>query len=293
MWLRPDTSQLAPKFNIATSLDPDSSPWEYVPTRPLPACCVPADLGAHAGCLLKVTGPHESLITAGLKRGFNLTVFQLKALITAFSVVLPGAGTGSGKGGRFIKCDYVKAVLAHFLPEQSQEERDALIAKMVGRRNQDREDDTPETHLKLLSKLDPAEAAEFDVMRQVAVNQLAEKALRAKVHKPPKKDKDKDPDDEAEPEHPADAPVAPPGGPAAGKAAAPVQFLPRTSGTHVRAPAEFRELLPPNVDYVYFHWEPQSRRVAIEFKRSSEIKLSPLYDCLASDCPSRSPEQRT
>ena len=244
MWLQPDDTQSAP--HLLTNLSIDSE-WEFVPTKVLPACCLPADL-PEAACMLKVTGPHENVLQAALRRGCRLTLYQLKAIVVAFSVPVPQEG--SGKNKQRIKIDYVRAVIQHFFPTESQEEKERLAKEIMGRKILDTStDDAPEVQLKLLSKLDPAEAPEFDVMKKAALDLLAEESLRAKTKKNKKNKAEDVPDaEEAEPQQETQA-----------------VFEPRVSGAHVKAPPEFKQLLPPGVDYLYFRWEPQSFRCAVDF----------------------------
>ena len=254
MWLQPDTKQSGPLLIANLSLDPE---WEFVPTEALPACCMPADMPYDASCMLKVTGPAEPILMAALRRGARLTLYQLKAIVVAFSIAVPAQG--SGKGGRCIKIDFIRAVLAHFFAtEMTPEQQAETASKILGKKPADSpETDTPELHLKLLAQLDASEAPQFAVMKKVAVDALAEEALKAKVKKPGKaKATEHVPtaDDIAEAEAAETVEKEKP------------TFETRASGTHVKAPREFRSLLPPNLDYIYFHWEPQSRRVAVEFK---------------------------
>ena len=223
------------------------SEWEFVPTRPLPASCLPADMPDLA-CMLKVIGPHEPVLHAALRRGAKLTLYQLKAIVLAYSVNLPEVG--SGKRGNRIKIDFVRAILQHFFSEDmNEEELHELATKIMGRKVEERSaEDTAELELKLLSKLDAAEAPHFQVMKKAALDTLAEDTLRAKVKK-----------SRAVRESELDTAPAP-------EKAKPV-FEERASGTHVKAPPEFKQLLPRGVEYLYFRWEPQSRRVAIEYPR--------------------------
>ena len=271
MWLQPDTKQSGPLLITNLSLDPE---WEFVPTEALPACCMPADMPDDASCMLKVTGPAEPILQAALRRGAKLTLYQLKAIVVAFSIAVPAQG--SGKSGRCIKIDYIRVVLAHFFAaDMTAEQLEETASRILGKKPPDSsETDTPELHLKLLAQLDASEAPQFAVMKKVAVNALAEEALKAKVKKPGKaKATEHVPtaDDTAaaaetlEEEKPA--------------------FETRTSGTHVKAPPEFRSLLPPHVDYVYFHWEPQSRRVSIEFKSFLAARCRHLHHHLALLAP--------
>ena len=174
--------------------------------------------------------------------------------MVAFKIQLPEAGAGSGKDGRVVKIDYVRAVLKHFFSRTMDPDTlTELIKTMMGKKVESTDPtDTPETHLKLLAKLDAAEAPHFAVMKKAAVDALAEKSLRAKVKKPKVREAVEDPEE---------------GPPPA------IVVEPRTPGVHVRAPAEFRSLLPPAVDYVYFRWEPQVRRVAISFERPGGCTL--------------------
>ncbi|OLP93892.1 hypothetical protein AK812_SmicGene24164 [Symbiodinium microadriaticum] len=242
VWLQPDTKQSGPLLIANLSLDPE---WEFVPTEALPACCMPADMPYDASCMLKVTGPAEPILMAALRRGARLTLYQLKAIVVAFSIAVPAQG--SGKGGRCIKIDFIRAVLAHFFAtEMTPEQQAETASKILGKKPADSpETDTPELHLKLLAQLDASEAPQFAVMKKVAVDALAEEALKAKVKKPGKaKATEHVPtaDDIAEAEAAETVEKEKP------------TFETRASGTHVKAPREFRSLLPPNLDYIYFHW---------------------------------------
>ena len=151
-FLLPDFKQSAPVFLINTTLSQDSPVWEFVPTRALPACCLPTDMPP-AAVMIKICGPRQHVLTAGL---IKLTLYQLKAIVVAYGIRLPE--NGSGKTGNCVKVDYVRAVAGHFLPELNEEQQKELVQQVMGRKVEERSTDAAELELKLISKLDTSEA---------------------------------------------------------------------------------------------------------------------------------------
>ena len=236
-----------------------------MPTQAAPACCLPPELPP-SGCLLKVVGPHEPLLTSGLKRNIGLAVWQLQAIINFLGARMPVNGEGSGKNKRVIRADLVRAVVNHvFANEMTEAEREKLIASLTGSRPGSTEtahpspgEDCPMTHLKLISKLNPSEAPEFEVLKKQALDSIAEQQLKDAQRK---KRESHQRLQETRAQVDEDVPMPPrPERPTFEEPSA------RTSAAHVKAPPEFKEFLPPHVDYVYFRWEPHTRRTSIEFQ---------------------------
>ena len=274
MYLRPDTNQSRPSFLTITALG-DDCPWEFVPTQALPACCLPADTPA-AGCLIKVTGPHEGPLRSGLRRAVPLAVWQLKAVINHLKLKMPVKGEGTNKDKSVGRMDLIRVVVGHVFADLTADEREQLALKLFGNKAKANpattqsapDDETPATHLKLLAKLDVKEAPEFDVMKKQALDALAEQQLKASQKKKSREQRERE--RQQQQQMMQQPPVAEAGGlPAAGPARPAFEDpLPRASGLHVKAPAEMKQFLPPGVDYVYFRWEPHKNRVCIEFQRT-------------------------
>ena len=170
-FLKIDCSRPSPRHEFNESLG-EACPWELVPTRWVPAACVPGELGAQC-CVAEVTGPHECIVQGGLQAGISLTKAQIQQVMASFNISAPERGSGANRG--VVKKDLLAAVLAHFFPEMTEEERAALLKKMgcgTTKAKDDPEAETPTELLDLVALLSPEEKPHFDKLIQEAVNSM-------------------------------------------------------------------------------------------------------------------------
>ena len=209
-----------------------------------------------------------------MKRQFFVQA-EILQLMAAEGVTAPRAPNGSGRRGRVVKYDLVKALVRHHFPnleEESPEEFEEIChavsnrgkAKIV----------CPEDVIEAVGTLDPENEQAFSEIikdareqkEKIAAKELEVvieekyKALYAEREQAARAAERDAPRPAAAPEPPAER-AAPAARAPAAERAVPV--------ARITAPPEFKQLLP-QVDFLYFHWEPQHRRTRVVYKQGIE-----------------------
>ena len=242
----------------------ENCPWQHVPTAVVPPCCLPPDAPPALGMAL-ISGELQSLVVGGLQQpNMNITVKQIQLLMADLGIELPVFPNGSGKNGRILKVDLLRTLVRNMFKDMTREQQEEIINNLLGKGKKgvlDGED--PEHMLKLVSKMDPREAPQFEKIVRHAVDELAVRAMKAKQKskpQPPEAEAGEKPAQSVEEQaEPGPAVERPPPAPAA---RAPI------GRARVHAPPEIVSLLP-QVDNLYFKWLPAKRNVAVDFQRVS------------------------
>ena len=250
MILEPERSHY-PKWIFNYSLG-KTCPWKHIPVEVVPPACIPPELGLVA-MAIEITGPPEPIVEASLKKGHFLTVPQLNAILTELEIQTPAVA----------KLDLAEALITSLFPNVSKEEHDFMVASIMTRRVV-KPKESAELLLKLTSMLDTSEAQHFDKMRRSAVDELATKTLKERAKKRAEEGKDSIPASSSK--GPGKKRHRDTGGadePATKKIK--VDEKEKELGRrNVRAPPEFLQYFPL-VSQCYFKWQPQNKRVGVEF----------------------------
>lgn len=197
------------------------------------------------------------LVRGALRRGFFLTVAQLKSVIAELQL-------GEAPGTK--KVALAQHVIDKLFPEATEEEKAYSVMSIMARKPP-KPEESPELLLKLTSMLDCREADHFNRMRKRAVDELELLRMKEKAHafardrqaegfnEPRGSGVKRGHDDSDLPERTPKAPRA------ARDKDAHVEKLARSK---VKAPPEFLQFFPL-VSYAYFKWMPQASRVTVEF----------------------------
>ena len=269
--------------------------WKHIPTAILPPACVPR--GAPLGTVfLEVVGEPQDLLRAAILNGTSLNLEQIKALMQAYGIAAPKPGTGSGKKGSVLKQDRLQALVGALFPDATPETRASLVAGIMGKAPEDFSE-APELLLKLTATVGDREGDHFKAVKQAALNELevrTEKAKQASKHR------DKATEPTAKPSaKPRAAPQPATGDEPAGSTAGVARAAPATPTapmTRTKAPPEFVVLLP-DVQGLYFKWQPQNRRTSVEFTSflaATECAATPyMKPCSPLGCGMLIPTQET
>ena len=233
--------------------------WEHVPTRVLAAGALPADVGGY-GCLPLIAGPQAPILESGIRAGMQLSVAELRNILQLRNIDPPPNKTGSGANGNVVKRDLVTVLVNALFPDMNEQTRTELIEKMAGKPRENTSLDESELNLKLVAHLDVQEQPHFKTIVKDALDHLEATKERARL-----KEKQRE-------MHAAEGRDAPAAGvnPFAGAHGSCGE---RASAPRAKAPTQFTSLLPP-LDSLYLHFEPQNRRVWVEFKRSQAALVS-------------------
>ena len=284
-----DFDDILPQWIFNTDCS-SSNPMVFIPTDILPPSMLPVGI---AGCALRQAGPPEPLVLAALKRKAFFTRAEIDAMLAAEGLALP-------KGSPKRKKNAHELLLQHYFPNIPDDELQDLlgITKATERVS------CPEEVLAAVSEMDEANKNEFADVIQEAKEQMLkvkqkkleavlEEKYQAKLdqferqHKRRMAPEAAGADAEAAPGAEAAAPeqaADEPGGADQEAAAGPDASADRPAHERapeaaprapaflhhpVQAPEEFKSLLP-QLDFLYFWWEPRHRRARVEFRRASE-----------------------
>ena len=201
----------------------------------------------------------------------SITVKQIQLLLADLGVELPVAPNGSGKNGRIVKVDLLRTLVQNVFNDMAPERQEEIINALLGKGKKGADGEDPEHVLKLVSKMDPREAPQFEKMVRHAVDELAARAVKAKQKSKPQPAEaeagEKPAQSVEEQAVPGPAAERPPPAPAA---RAPI------GRAKAHAPPEIVALLPP-VDNLYFKWLPAKRNVAVDFQRVSAQQSTGIW----------------
>ena len=115
----------------------------------------------------------------------SITVKQIQLLLADLGVELPVAPNGSGKNGRIVKVDLLRTLVQNVFNDMAPERQEEIINALLGKGKKGADGEDPEHVLKLVSKMDPREAPQFEKMVRHAVDELAARAVKAKQKSKP------------------------------------------------------------------------------------------------------------
>ncbi|CAE7631480.1 unnamed protein product, partial [Symbiodinium sp. CCMP2456] len=158
-------------FNFTVS---ESSPWMFVVHEVLPPACVPDSLHELGSCIHVKS--KEGILRAAVLRqqSMKLTKLQLVQICASLRVALPDPKKGSGKTGKRIKIDYVRALLQHLLPDKPEEVEErvaALMGKAAARVDMG--------VLAMISEMDVDNADAFKELKKQAMQQFEEEVSKS------------------------------------------------------------------------------------------------------------------
>ena len=239
-----------------------TGPFLHVPVDIVPPACRPRL--APAGPLSwRISGRPGDPLKAALRQGTFLDKQQVKAILVARGIPLPESGSN--------KPDLLLALLRGTFPDDNEAAIQKLLkrqAKQPGSVPAPAETETtgaeedPELLLMMTAALNSREAEYFEDIRGHAVEQLEAKKELQKTQRKIAEEREQPPDSAARGStENADEPRA-------SGAVGPRGAQEHPARTKTKAPKEFLNLLP-DVQNLYFHWEPQNRRVWMEFRSAS------------------------
>lgn len=123
IFLRPRSDVTVVPWEINVGLGATCS-WEYVPTS------IQFVNAFHIQSSAVVSGPHQPILQAGLKRGMFLTRDQIVLIMQTLKLAMPT--TGSGEKGQVWKKDLVKAMLSQLFPDETQEAKQHMYGCLMG-----------------------------------------------------------------------------------------------------------------------------------------------------------------
>ena len=276
-----ELSRSSARWMVNHSVDADG-PFLRVPVAIVPPAC--RSRFAPGGALSwRIAGKPRDPLKAALRQGTFLDVLQIKAICAARGIPLPE--TRSVGQGKPLKFDLLKTLIQACFPDEAEEAIEKLVKKQAQNPNSiipeaeqlgtaEAEGAQAELLIRMTATLSPHEADHFSDIRQQAVEHLharrerrktqfkitarreSEQATNAPAAEAPERASASTAPGAAASGHEAEA--------AASSGARRTQENPARSKT--KAPLEFLELLP-DVANVYFHWEPQNRRVWVEVRR--------------------------
>ena len=152
-----------PTWLCVTSLGADNA-WKYLPVELLHPAAAPLHLRrAGAVAAFEVVGAPENLVAAGIRTGICLTKFQITKLMEHEKIPKPAKGFRR-------KEHFAKAVIDHFHPDASDEDKARMLRAMMGRAFQT-EVVCPEDVVLAVEHMDPENSKEFEQIRKVCLQQ--------------------------------------------------------------------------------------------------------------------------
>ena len=133
-----------------------------------PAALPETVCGNNRTCL-KQTGPPEGLVAAALRRGQFFTKDEVLKMMAAAGVEKPRRVV-AGKNKAPLKIDLVKALVAHHLPDLSEEEQADISETICQQRKKDKE--VPDEVLEAVSQLDEENRKHFGDIKKDAQDQM-------------------------------------------------------------------------------------------------------------------------
>lgn len=242
----------------------EQSPWKHIPTVLLPPCSAPRGF---EGVCLRQTGPQQELVRAAILLGENFTRDQLVEILSSASVET------EKRPKSMRKPELVEAVVQHFFPDLPKEEQDSIKERMCANSSNTKKLDCPQDVVEAVSEMDVSEVKHFDKLREQAKeqlehikNKLLETVFEEKFQAKAAKQRAQH-EPVPHPEEPPPFVPAPPG-PGAGVAReAPPAKERAEVRTRTVSPQELKDCLP-DVPGLFLRWEPNYRRVAVNFSRS-------------------------
>ncbi|CAE7273491.1 unnamed protein product [Symbiodinium microadriaticum] len=250
----------APRWLINHSVDADG-PYLHVPVEIVPPACRPL-LAPKGPLAFRIAGQPGDALKAALLKGAFLDKLQIKAICAAREVPVDA---NANKG------PMLRALLKACFPGESDDFIDKLLKKQAANPGSapapDHEADQEELEMliHMTAALDTSEAQHFEDMRRHAMEQLEASEERKRVRQRIARDREEGPPAEARGPAPREAgvPAGPQRNPAARK---------------TKAPQEFLDLLP-DVQALYFHWEPQNRKVWVDIRRCLAALCFRIFPC--------------
>ncbi|CAE7614243.1 unnamed protein product, partial [Symbiodinium sp. CCMP2592] len=230
----------APRWLSNHSVEADG-PFLHVPVEIVPPACRPL-LAPKGPLACRIAGQPGDALKAALLKGAFLDKQQVKAICVAREVPVEASAN---------KGPMLRALLKACFPDESDDFIDRLLKKQAVNPgsapapDNEADQDELEMLIHMTAALDTSEAQHFEDMRKHAMEQLEASEEKKRVRQRIAKDREEPP-----PEARGPAPRE------AGVHTGP-QRNPATQKT--KAPQEFLALLP-DVQALYFHWEPQNRK---------------------------------
>ena len=152
----------------------DSSGWKHLPSEVIHPWECPVKLRGNCVTMLRQTGNGQDLLKGAVQSGVVLTVMQLQSLHAHHRWEMPPKGRGSGKGGALTKLDYVKGLINHCWPDASPEEREGMLANMLGKKAAFLGKTTVHSAdiVKAVRALDAADVPTFECMAATALQEV-------------------------------------------------------------------------------------------------------------------------
>ena len=165
----------------------------------------------------------------------------------------------------------LRALLKACFPGESDDFIDKLLKKQAANPGSapapDHEADQEELEMliHMTAALDTSEAQHYEDMRRHAMEQLEASEERRRVRQRIARDREEGPPAEAR-------------GPARREAGVPAGPQRNPAARKTKAPQEFLDLLP-DVQALYFHWEPQNRKVWVDIRRCLAALCFRIFPC--------------
>ena len=161
-----------------------------MPTALLHPLSVPPSLRQEGlSTVLKVVGPLEELVSAGIRTGVFLTRKQLASLMEYAKIQRPQKGSGRGKRGSVIKIDLGKAVIAHYHAAASEESKQAMVTALMGSEQPDVA--CPEEVVLAVEHMDPENSKDFSEIRKLCLHQKKTNENRQKEKQHQQREREK------------------------------------------------------------------------------------------------------
>ncbi|CAE7426520.1 unnamed protein product, partial [Symbiodinium microadriaticum] len=163
-----DIDDITAMFNFDVA--EETCPWTGVRVRILPPACVPRELQGAAMAFEVLSRDGWILKDALLAGDLNIKVEQLRQTAQSIGATLPLPGKGSGKNGNVVQADIVAALLRKVFPDETDEFRDTLFQKLVGKKAAT----VDISVLATISELDEDNASAFKDMKKRAMELFQE-----------------------------------------------------------------------------------------------------------------------
>ena len=199
----PADSLLLPSWLFNNTVSEESQ-WKHVPMKLMHPLLLPADIRDQHTVAMARDGPNEGLVKSALRSGVTLNLQMYRSLHACFGFDLPAKGKGSGKkSGNVIKVDFVRAAVNFFMKDFSDDERQELVDKLMGKRLRHLRTACPQEVMDAFNALPTDDQQAIGTVKflkkdQSAINHRSKlrepRSLNARVHFTPEDLKDLVPD---------------------------------------------------------------------------------------------------
>ena len=169
-------------FNFSCSDDIMTEEFCHVPTRLLPRCCLPPEMG-NLGSAYMITGEKQSMVRAAVLQGrCFLTVPQIQAIIAALALPELTVTTESGKKRAPRKPELCQHLIRGLFPHATAEEQKSMLAGLLGQSQAEWKDEE-QAVVQMVAELDPENAREFEPLRRMAKQKMEDRQTQENQEK--------------------------------------------------------------------------------------------------------------